>query len=121
MALYASDGSINLTVVSGSSFTGVYANDGSYNVVVSPGTYVGAYHPCGALYVTVAVSPTTGALPIRAPDGSLYVSVSPYTNGGQKVTVVSGSLTPGTSSLILLSNGTSHLLLVDGVSKLKRA
>jgi len=89
----AADGSINVTVVSGSSVTGgVYAADGSINVAVSPGTgFIGAYAPNGAWYVTVA---PTGITSIRAPDGSLYVSVSPYTNGGQRVTVVSGSLVP---------------------------
>lgn len=33
--------------------------------------------------------------PSRAPDGSLNVQLSPYTTGGQPVTVVSGSLGPG--------------------------
>lgn len=96
MALYASDGSINVSVVSGSSYTGLYAADGSINVIKAPGgTYVGAYHPCGAWWVNVATSPAVGANPIRNVDGSLNVSTSPYTNGGQRVTVVSGSLTPG--------------------------
>lgn len=96
MSTFASDGSVNVTVVSGSTYTGLFAADGSYNVIKAPGNaYVGASHPCGAWYVTVAISPTVGALPWRAPDGSLYVSVSPYTNGGEHVTVVSGSLTPG--------------------------
>ena len=89
--MVASDGSLNVTVVTGSSYSGVYAADGSINVIKSPGgTYVGAYHPCGAWYVTV--SPGT-SVPIRAPDGSLYVQQSPGThNEGQPVTVVSGSL-----------------------------
>lgn len=89
---YAADGSMNVTVVSGTAGTGLYASDGSINVVKSPGTgtgIVGTYHPCGALWVTVA---TSGGHPLRAPDGSLYVSTTPYTNGGQHVTVVSGSL-----------------------------
>lgn len=92
---YAADGSLNISVVAGTSYTGLYALDGSYNVVVSPGTsYVGAYHPCGAWWVTVATLPAVGGLPVRAPDGSLYVSTTPYTDGGQHVTVVAGSLTP---------------------------
>ncbi len=92
MSLYATDGSLNVTVVTGSSYTGLYAADGSLNVTTAPGgSYVGAYHPCGALYVTVA--PGT-LVPIRAPDGSLYVTNAgmPSTNLGQPVTVVSGSL-----------------------------
>lgn len=89
--LYAADGSINVTVVAGNVYTGLYAADGSWNVIKPPGgVYVGAYHPCGALYVT----PTPGTLvPIRAPDGSLYVqNTGVLKDSGQPVTVVSGSL-----------------------------
>src|SRR5882762_1322629 len=90
---YAADGSMNVTVVPGTSYTGLYAADGSINVVKATGsTYVGAYHPCGAWWVTPAIAPTIGALPIRAPDGSLYVSGTPFTNGAQRVNVVSRSL-----------------------------
>lgn len=102
MSLYASNGSLNVTVVSGSTFTGLYAADGSMNVVVSPGTsFVGTYNPCGAWWVTV--SPGT-LVPIYAPDGSLYVTQSapPSTDTGQPVTVVSGSLTPVTSGPYLV-------------------
>lgn len=98
MSLYATDGSVNVTVVNGSTSTGIYASDGSINVVVATGgIYLGAYHPCGAWWVTVAPTPSVVPNPLRAPDGSLYVSVTPFTNGGQHVTVVSGSLTPGGS------------------------
>lgn len=91
MSYYAADGSINVTVVSGSALTGLYAADGSINVIESSGsTLAGAYHPCGAWYVTL--SPGT-LVSIRAADGSLYVQKSPYTNNsGQRVTVVSGAL-----------------------------
>lgn len=91
---YAANGSYNISVVDGLSYTGLYAVDGSINVIVAPGgSYVGAYHACGAWYVTV--SPGT-LVPLRAPDGSLYVveGAAPSTNTGQPVTVVSGSLTP---------------------------
>lgn len=92
--VHAADGSMNISVVSGSVYTGLYAADGSYNVVVSPGgSQVGAYSPCGAWYVTVA--PANTLIGIRAPDGSLYVYTGTYTGMGQRVTVVSGSLTPG--------------------------
>jgi hypothetical protein len=95
VSYYATDGSINVSVVDGSTYTGLHAADGSINVVLSDGsTYVGASHPCGAWWVTV--SPGT-RVSLRAPDGSLYVSQAgmPSTNSGQPVTVVSGSLTPG--------------------------
>lgn len=109
---YASDGSLNVTVVAGSSYTGIYAFDGSINVILSPGnTYVGAYHPCGAWWISNSTPPSVGALPIRAPDGSLYVSISPYTYGTQKVTVVSGSIG---SEDYLLGADSADLLGADG-------
>lgn len=86
----ATDGSINIAVVDGSTRTGVQNASGHVNVVVSDGlTVKGAHHPCGAWWVTES---TAGYHGIRAPDGSLYVSVSPYTTIGQRVTVVSGAL-----------------------------
>ncbi len=86
----AVDGSLNVTVVAGNATTGLHAADGSINVIVSNGSgNKPAHHPCGAWYVTSAPSGLHG---IRAADGSLYVSTTPYTNGGQHVTVVSGSL-----------------------------
>lgn len=88
---YAADGSWNVTVVDGLTYTGLAAADGSYNVAVSDGVaYKGAYHPCGAWWVITAPAPAVGAQTRTAPDGSLYVTQSPYTNGGQRVTVVSG-------------------------------
>jgi len=100
--LFAADGSWNVTVVSGSSYTGLMAADGSVNVVSSPGSsYVGAYHPCGALYVTkITASPTSSS--IRAIDGSLNVSVSPYvTPNSQRITVVGGSFGPSTPGALI--------------------
>lgn len=49
MPLYADDGKINTTVVTGSSTTGLYAADGSINVVVDDAVNQGVYHPCGAI------------------------------------------------------------------------
>jgi hypothetical protein len=87
---HAVDGSMNVTVVTGGTLTGLYAVDGSINVVKSTGSnYLGAYHPCGALWETAS---PTGFLPLRAPNGSMYCSVTPFTRGGTKVTVISGSL-----------------------------
>lgn len=92
MSFYAIDGSWNVSVVPGSSYTGLYAADGSYNVIKAPGgSFVGFQHPCGALYVTTT---TGGVVPFNASDGSIYVTNlgMPGTNQGQPVTVVSGSL-----------------------------
>lgn len=91
----AADGSLNVTVVSGSSLTGLYARDGSINVVLATGSsYVGAYHPCGAWYVTVRSS--GGPYGYYAADGSMNVVESPYSvSGAVRVTAVSGDLTPG--------------------------
>lgn len=89
---YSSDGSINITVVDGTEYTGLYATDDSWNVVLAPGdTFVGTYHPCGAYYVTVGDGTV---IDIKAPDGSLFVQEDPFTGNGLKVTVVSGTLTP---------------------------
>lgn len=89
--LYAANGSVNVSVVSGSSYTGLYAADGSWNAVKSAGgTFIGLYHACGALNVTVA--PAATVISRFAPDGSLYVYTGAYTGMGQQVTVVSGSL-----------------------------
>lgn len=92
--LYASDGSLNVSVVDGSSLTGLYAVDGSINVVVAPGgSYVGAYHACGAWYVTVV---TSGVVGYYAADGSMNVAESPYTaTGAVRVTAVLGSFSGG--------------------------
>lgn len=93
MGFYAADGSMNVTVVDGLTYVGLHAADGSINVILAPGgVYVGAYHPCGAWYVTTAPVAPTIPNPIRAPDGSLNYSKTPFTNGGQHVTVVSGIL-----------------------------
>lgn len=100
--LFANDGSWNVTVVSGSSYTGLMASDGSVNVVASPGnSIVGAYHPCGALYVTkITSAPSVPS--IRAIDGSLNVSTSTYViPNSQKITVVGGSFGPSTPGAII--------------------
>lgn len=91
MALYAADGSWNVSVVDGSTYTGVQAPDGSYNVFhVDGSVYTGLYAPCGAFNVFVS----TGGTGYYAPCGALNVSQSPYTRGTVSVTVVSGSLNP---------------------------
>lgn len=92
--VYATDGSLNVTVVDGTSLTGLYASNGSINVVLSNGSgFKGAYAPCGAWYVTLV---TSGLCGYYAIDGSMNVAESPYTaKGAVRVTAVSGSLTVG--------------------------
>lgn len=91
MSLLATDGSLNITVVDGTSYVGNYASDGSLNVFVAPGdSYVGLKHASGATNVTVAPG---DFVPVYAPDGSLYVNEDTTTrNEGTIVTVVSGTL-----------------------------
>lgn len=97
--VYAADGSLNVTVVSGSSLTGLYAANGSINVVLAPSPVtksIGAYHPCGAWYVTLV---TSGLVGYYAADGSMNVAESPYTaKGAVRVTAVSGSLSSGSTA-----------------------
>lgn len=70
MSLYNADGQINLTVVSGSSYTGAQAPDGSYYIVLNAGTsYTGFRHPCGAINAVVNETPSSA----KAPNGSAYV------------------------------------------------
>ena len=101
--LYAADGSINVTVVDGLSYTGLYAADGSYNVVsVDGSTYTGVMAECGAYNV---IPFTSGTPMLFAPCGAFYVTESPYTLGTMRVTVVSGSLSgssPGVSTYYYL-------------------
>ena len=88
---YNKDGVMNVTVVDGSTRTGLIATDGSINVVqVNGNTRVGAYHACGAWTVFKYV---TGQPTARHKSGALMVSDSPFTEGTTKVNVVSGSLT----------------------------
>ena len=105
---YAADGTMRITVVSGSVHTGLFAADGSFNVVETPGgVRKGIYHPCGAYYVTFEPLESTRAY---APDGSLYISH----NGPFKYILVTGDLDNlllATNSALLLVNAASRLLL----------
>lgn len=97
MSLYAADGSFNVTVVDGTTLTGLYAANGSINVVERDGTTLtGLYHPCGAWNVVVSNGSTLGTY---HPCGAFNVSVSPYQYNAVKVTVVSGSFGGGTDSI----------------------
>lgn len=87
-------GTFEVTVVDGSTYTGLYAADGSLNVIKYNGTYKGMYHPCGALLVT----PVDGSafVGFYAPDGSMNVIESTSRAcGALPVTVVSGSFSSG--------------------------
>lgn len=89
--IQAIDGTTNVTVVSGASYTGFYAVDGSVNVVQRDGTTnVGSQHPCGALNVFRSV----GGSGHQHSSGSINVSkTGSFVEGTRKVTVVSGVLT----------------------------
>lgn len=88
MAANATDGSLNVTVVDGSSLVGARAADGSINVVqVTGSTYTGRKHRSGA--TNVVVSAVGGKMNHAC--GALCVSVSPYVKGNQPVTVVGGA------------------------------
>lgn len=72
MSLYNADGQEQVTIISGTTFTGLYAADGSKNGVIAPAVtgLIGSYHPCGAYWVTVTTNPSAGPY---APDGSRYI------------------------------------------------
>jgi hypothetical protein len=86
--VYDPSGATRVTVIDGSTLTGLYAADGSLNVVVStPSIYAGTFHACGALNVTL----TTTYTGYYAPNGSMYVAESSGL-GALYVIAVSGSL-----------------------------
>ncbi len=85
------DGSYNVTIVDGATYTGLQAPDGSYNVVQVDGTTLGSLqHNCGAYNVVVASVASEYDSPHHK-CGAFYVSVSPYIPNTMKVTPVSGS------------------------------
>lgn len=87
------DGSMNVTIVDGTELVGLFATDGSMNVIQSDGSLGARTDPCGAMRVTVSDTTANPSGSIHAPDGSLYVCETPFTDGGQKITVVSGAFT----------------------------
>lgn len=89
MSLYASDGSFNVTVVDGTAPVGAQAADGGLNVFQVDGTSpVGVYNASGAINVVVTEDDQTSKV---HPCGGIFVSVSPYALGTEKVTVTAGS------------------------------
>lgn len=93
MPAYATDGSLNIRVVDGSTYVGRYATDGSTYVVVTDGsTLTGFHHRSGAMNV---VNTNSAVLSTSHPSGGIYVADSPYATGATRVTVISGSLDGG--------------------------
>lgn len=70
---YTSTGALRINLVSGTSYVGLYAADGALNVVdvsgTSISTYIGLYHPSGAIRGRAAPNTYSG---LQAPDGSYY-------------------------------------------------
>jgi hypothetical protein len=81
MSIQAQDGSLNVKVVDGLSYTGILSPEGWFNVIEAPG--FGVFHPCGAYRVTFVTAelppPLDGSayLGSQAKDGSLYVTTLP--------------------------------------------
>lgn len=91
MSKTASDGSLNIKIVNGSSYVGAIASDGSLNVVQTDGsTWTGRSHKSGAINV---VHEPVGSYTVNNPSGAMNVTDSPYATGMQRVTVVSGTFT----------------------------
>lgn len=86
--LYNTDGQRQITIVNGSSRTGLYAVDGTYNGVTNDGISAikGAYHPCGALNVTIVSDPYS---PSTAKNGSMNIALN--SSGGYSPTPMSGN------------------------------
>ena len=74
--MFTADGKLRVTIVSGTTRTGLYAANGGYNVVITQATdsNTGLYHPCGALRVVESTS-NTG---VYAPNGAFFVSGAAY-------------------------------------------
>lgn len=67
--IYNDDGSLNITVVDGSTRTGIQASDGSINIVLDDSSHLGLYHPCGAFRVNSSEGNT-----IQDPSGAYYIN-----------------------------------------------
>ena len=95
--LYADDGSLRITVVNGTTLTGLNAPDGSMYVVEgNPAIHRGLYHPCGAMLVKVTLdSTTTQQTTAYSPEGYRNICLPPFTTnlftGAARCTIVSGS------------------------------
>jgi hypothetical protein len=71
--MFATDGSLRITTVDGTAYTGLFAADGSMNgvIVAADAAGYGIYHPCGALRIV----DSTGATGSAAPNGAIYVTL----------------------------------------------
>jgi hypothetical protein len=93
--LYADDGSLRITVVNGTTLTGLNAPDGSMYVVEgNPAIHRGLYHPCGAMLVKVNADSTSSSIPAYSPEGFRNISLAPFgttITGAMRCTIVSGA------------------------------
>lgn len=72
--LYNTDGQCQVTIVDGTTYTGVMSADGQYNGVLNDGsTLKSLYHPCGAFNVTIV---TDRSAPRQAANGSYNIITS---------------------------------------------
>lgn len=106
--LYNSNGQINLTVVAGTTYTGLYSADGCWNVVLTTEntTIKGRYAPCGAFWATVTDSYSAS---YYAADGSMNIiansdgSFSPVQPNGQVLSFVRADTTKVTSDSTIIT------------------
>ena len=119
MSLYNADGQINLTVVPGTSFTGIYATDGSWNIVINDGsTNKGYYHPCGAINAVVVTDPSS---PYYASNGSVNVIANNFgsygflTPNGGASSAIFNLTRANTANIRAAWNGGSGNLLLPAV------
>ena len=112
--LYADDGSVRVTVVTGTSITGLYAPDRSMNVIEGiPGVHRGLYHPCGAMLVKVNADSPGTSTSAYSPDGFRNISTPPFTNpisGAMRCTVVAGAFS---TTITSTSSGVSYNASAD--------
>lgn len=92
MTSISEDGYLNVTIVDGEDLVGLFAEDGSMNVVQSDGSLGARLHSSGAMRVTISDTDSNPGGSYHAPDGSLYVCTD-TADGGQPITIVSGSFT----------------------------
>lgn len=110
--IYDSRGALRVTVVSGSTKTGLYASDGSINIYDATGvSRCGAYHPCGAMNINVVSGDTFVGR--YALNGAINVTE----DSSQKGDTPSGAVLVtglGASTNAILTETGGPILLEDG-------
>lgn len=86
---YAADGSWNISAETAANNRGKQAGHGGLNMSKTSAGGVGIHGPSGQMRITYTATNVNSRY---APDGSLYVTTTPYVQGAQRVTVVSGAL-----------------------------